>query len=259
MRLLLINDDRPAGETTKDILERDGHAVDLVPSGEDGEAMAGLIHYAVLIVDIDLAQQSGPEVCDSLRRKNRKTPILILSYLDSRIDVRRGLDSGADDYIVKPFDTMVMLGRVRALSRRAPVEVYTVLKAGALVVDTGSRDVHYDGIAVNICGLEYRMLVAMMRQPESVASRQYFETHAWDMKLDSKSNIVDEHIKNLRAKLAAVAHENLIETVRGVGYRLNMKALLRKAGPPIIVFLTGLFFTLQSQMDWLVMTGGGDG
>jgi DNA-binding response OmpR family regulator len=121
MRLLLINDDRLAGETTKDILERDGHAVDLVLSGENGEAMAGLIKYAVLIVDIDLAQQSGPELSHSLRLKNRKTPILILSYLDSRIDILRGLDSGADDYIIKPFDTMIMLGRVRALSRRAPV------------------------------------------------------------------------------------------------------------------------------------------
>lgn len=251
MRILLINDGRLAGETTKDILERDGQVVDLVPSSEAGEGMAGLIHYAVLIVDIDLAQQSSPEACLSLRQKNRKTPILILSYLDSRVDVLRGLDSGADDYIIKPFDTMVMLGRVRALSRRAPVEVYTLLKAGALVVDTGSRDVHYDGIAVNICGIEYRMLEAMMRQPESVASRDFFETHAWDMKLDSKSNIVDEHIKNLRAKLAAAANEDLIETVRGVGYRLNMKALLRKAGPPIIVFLMALFFSLRSQMDWV--------
>jgi hypothetical protein len=79
------------------------------------------------------------------------------------------------------------------------------------------------------------------------------------MTLDSKSNIVDEHIKNLRAKLAAAAHEDLIETVRGVGYRLNMKALLRKAGPPIIIFLIGLFFALQSQMDWLGLIGGADG
>jgi DNA-binding response OmpR family regulator len=246
----VIEDDIPTGEFLQRNLTQEGYAVDLALTGPDGEAMAEAYAYDALIMGVILAGKSGLDVLRSLRQKNILTPILMLTGLDTLDDEIRGLDLGADDYVTKPFKFSKVSARIRALLRRAPLTLNPQLKVGKLVLDSDTQEVWYEGHPVIVTRIEFAILALLMRHPNIVIKRSRIAENVWDVELCPESNAIDEHISNLRAKLAMDDPEDLIQTVRGVGYKLNIRGILHgRPLPCITIFLIGLFSTLHLQAD----------
>ncbi len=221
MRLLVVEDDPRLGPGLKKGLEGNRYAVDLVANGEDAVLMAIATPYDLLILDILLPGLNGFEVCKQLRERDRNMPILLLTAL-GEVDHRiKGLDLGADDYLVKPFAFSELEARVRALLRRgAPVKT-SVLRFMDVTLDTGTHEVRRGDRIVVLGNKEYALLEFFMRHPNQVLSRTMIAEHVWDGDTEHLSNVIDVYIRYLRRKLCDQNEPDVIYTVRGSGYQLK--------------------------------------
>ncbi len=223
MRLLLLEDDgRLAGLVARGLRE-EGHAVDRAGSIEDGHWLATENPYDVLIFDVMLPDGDGFDLCAALRRERVWTPVLLLTARDAISDRVRGLDVGADDYLVKPFAFAELTARLRALARRGAPERPTVLEADALVVDPAARSATIDARPLELTAREYALLELFVRRAGDVLSRTEILDRVWDWAYDGTSNVIDVYVRNLRAKMAGHPGAPRIETVRGMGYVLRTR------------------------------------
>ena len=221
MRILVVDDDRRLCGIIKRGLLEEAYAVDLACDGEEGGYLAEANPYDLIILDIMMPRKDGIEVCQELRAKRVNTPILMLTAKDTVEDRVRGLDAGADDYLVKPFAFNELLARIRALLRREGMIKSPELQVGDLVLNTLTREVRRGQRAIELTTKEYVILEYFMRHPDMVITRTMIEEHAWDYDFDSLSNLIDVYIRRLRRKIDEGERDSLIQTVRGAGYRLR--------------------------------------
>ena len=216
MRLLLVEDDPMIGESIEEGLRANGYTVDWV---RDGLAAAAALHdasYDLMVLDLALPRRDGFSVLREYRQREGDMPVLIVSAMDTLGDRVYGLDSGADDYLLKPFDLDELLARTRALLRRARGRAAPELRHGALLVDPAAHTVRLDGVLVHLSAREFALLMVLLEQPGRVVSRRALEAKLYGWGEGVESNTVEVYVHALRRKLGSA----LIETVRGVGYRL---------------------------------------
>lgn len=221
MRILLVEDDPNIAGFIKKGLREEHYAVDLAPDGEEGLLMAQAAPYDLLILDIMLPKLDGVTVCRRLRADRNPTPILLLTARDAVEDKVVGLDAGADDYLAKPFAFPELLARVRALLRRGSAPQPARLKVADLELDPVAHRVWRAGKEITLTGKEYALLEYLLRNANRVLTRTAIIEHVWDIHFDAMTNIVDVHIRALRAKIDRDFSSPLIHTVRGVGYVLK--------------------------------------
>jgi two-component system OmpR family response regulator len=221
MRVLLVEDELTMARSLRRGLERHGYAVDLVYEGTEGlhEASRGV--HDVIVLDLMLPGLDGFGLCSELRAKRVWTPVLMLTARDAVRDRVRGLDVGADDYLVKPFAFAEMLARIRALVRRGPVERPAVLTVGDIELDPGARRVTRGGQEVELSLREFSLLEVLMRHPGLALSRDHLLEHVWGQGGAHYSNVVDVYVGYLRRKLELAPDGPVIRAVRGVGYALE--------------------------------------
>ena len=198
-------------------LEREGLAADVAGRGEDALWMAAAVEYDAIVLDVMLPGVSGFDACRLLRERGVWAPVLMLTARDGVDDRVRGLDSGADDYLVKPFALAELHARLRSLVRRGRPERPPVLEVGDLRLDPARREVHRGEVEIDLSAKEFALLETLMRRPGEVLSRLELIEHAWDFAYETRSNVVDVYVRRLRRKVGHGA----IETVRGAGYRLR--------------------------------------
>lgn len=223
MRLLLVEDNVKMARFIRQGLIEQGHAVDVAENGEDGEEMGALQPYDVVILDIMLPGRDGVSVCRNLRRRRRKTPILMLTALSTTGDKVQGLDAGADDYLTKPFEFDELVARIRALLRRGESREAAVLEFADLALDLGKRGATRAGRRIKLTTKEFALLEYFMRHPDRVLSRTAIGEHVWDMNFDVESNVIDVYVSMLRRKMDKGFERCLIHTVVGVGYKLSLE------------------------------------
>jgi two-component system OmpR family response regulator len=221
MRVLVVEDEPKMARLVKRGLEEEGIAVDVADRGEDAIWMAGSTEYDVVVLDVMLPGFDGFEVCRRLRADEVWTPVLMLTARDAVEDRVAGLDTGADDYLVKPFSFEELLARLRALVRRGSAERPAVLQAGDLRLDPATRRASRGDVEIALSQKEYALLETLMRRPGVVLSRLQLLEHAWDDTYENRSNVIDVYIRYLREKIDRPFGTDTIETVRGVGYRLR--------------------------------------
>jgi DNA-binding response OmpR family regulator len=221
MRVLVVEDERRLAGIIKRGLIEEGYAVDIAFDGEDAQFMAETTSYDVITLDIMLPKKDGISVCKDLRAKKINTPILMLTARDSVEDRVKGLDSGADDYLIKPFAFNELLARVRALLRRESLSKNPKIQVGDLLLDTLSREVWRGDRKIDLTTKEYSILEYFMSHPNMVITRTMLEENGWDYEYDNISNIIDVYIRRLRRKIDGDTDDSLIQTVRGAGYRLK--------------------------------------
>lgn len=222
MRVLVVEDSRRlAGIVRRGLLE-EGYAVDNAYDGEEAEYMAETTPFDLIVLDIMLPKKDGLAVCRDLRAKGVNSPILMLTAKDSVEDRVTGLDSGADDYLVKPFAFSELLARLRALLRREVLPRVQKFQVGDLTLDPQSREVWRDGVRLELTAKEYAILEYFMRRPNAVVTRTMLGESVWDYEFDGLSNIIDVYIRRLRQKVDRDGQPSLIQTVRGAGYRLRV-------------------------------------
>ncbi len=224
MRILLVEDNRRLSDSLKRSLMDEKYAVDTAYDGQEGEELAELTPYDVIILDVMLPRKDGIEVCRSLRNQHVKTPILMLTARDALEDRVLGLDSGADDYLVKPFEMDELRARLRALLRRRSDDKGGSITIADLVLDPASHLVQRGGKPIELTAREYALLEYLMRNPNRLITRQMAENHLWSYEETVMSNVVDVYIRRLRSKIDDEFDVKLIETVRGSGYRLRRPA-----------------------------------
>jgi two-component system OmpR family response regulator len=224
MRVLVVEDDVKLAGLIQRALREQAALADAAHDGEDALWMAGATPYDVLVLDINLPGISGFETCQQLRASRVCTPILMLTARAGIDDRVKGLDLGADDYLVKPFDVSEMLARVRALARRGPAAHRPVITIGDLSIDPATRVVRRGSTQITLSTKEFQLLEVFMRRPGQVLSRYDLLEGAWDMAYENRSNVVDVYVRYLREKIDRPFGIGSIETVRGAGYRLNAPA-----------------------------------
>jgi two-component system, OmpR family, response regulator len=207
MRALVVEDELKMAALIRRGLMEEGYAADVARSGEDALTMAGSTPYDAIVLDVMLGGIDGFAVCRELRQRGVWTPILMLTARDDVEDRVAGLDSGADDYLTKPFSFAELLARLRALTRRG--------------LDPATREVWRGGDQVELSAKEFALLETFMRRPGQVLSRLDLLDHAWDYAYENRSNVVDVYVRYLRAKIDRPFGLSSIETVRGAGYRLR--------------------------------------
>ncbi|MFB8108123.1 response regulator transcription factor [[Kitasatospora] papulosa] len=217
MRLLIVEDEKRLATSLARGLTAEGFAVDVVHDGLEGLHLAGQGVYDLVVLDIMLPGMNGYRICAALRAAGHETPILMLTAKDGEYDEAEGLDTGADDYLTKPFSYVVLVARVRALLRRRGGSASPVLTAGTLRMDTAARRVHRGEDEVTLTTKEFAVLEQLVRRAGEVVSKADILEHVWDFAYDGDPNIVEVYISTLRRKLGAAA----IRTVRGAGYRLE--------------------------------------
>jgi DNA-binding response OmpR family regulator len=222
MRVLVVEDSRRLAGIVKRGLLEEGYAVDNAYDGEEAEYMAESTPFDLIVLDIMLPKKDGISVCRDLRAKKVNTPILMLTAKDSVEDKVTGLDSGADDYLVKPFAFSELLARLRALLRREVLPKVQKLQIGELALDPQSREVWRNGDRVDLTAKEYAIIEYFMRRPNAVVTRTMLGESVWDYEFDGLSNIIDVYVRRLRRKIDREGQESLIQTVRGSGYRLRV-------------------------------------
>jgi len=220
MRILVVEDEKKVAGFIKKGLEEESYAIDVVSNGVEGEYMASTNDYDVIVLDIMLPKKSGFDVVKDLRAKNIKTPVLLLTARDSVEDKVKGLDSGADDYLNKPFAFEELLARVRALMRRKDYGL-AELKFADLVLDQATRKAKRGDEIVDLTSKEYGLLEYFLRNPNKVLTRTMIAEHVWDYTFDSDTNIIDVYVNHLRNKIDKEPFKKVIHTVRGVGYILK--------------------------------------
>ena len=202
-------------------LAKEGLAADVAAHGDEALRMAQAVEYDAIVLDVMLPGISGFEVCRRLRESGVWAPVLMLTALDAVEDRVAGLDSGADDYLVKPFALAELHARLRSLARRGQHERPAVLAVGDLSLDPARREVRRGDIEIDLSAKEFAMLETLMRRPGHVLSRLDLIEHAWDIAYENRSNVVDVYVRRLRDKLDRPFGRRSIETVRGAGYRLR--------------------------------------
>jgi two-component system OmpR family response regulator len=222
MRVLLIEDEIKMSRAIRRGLEREGYAVDAALDGKDGLHRATEWDYDAIVLDVMLPGFDGFETCRRLRSGGVWAPVLMLTARDSVEDRVAGLDTGADDYLVKPFAFAELLARLRALVRRGDLERPSVLSVGDITLDPASREVARGGAEIALSAKEFALLETFMRRPGEALSRIYLLEHAWDFAYENRSNVVDVYVRYLREKVDRPFGLSSIETVRGAGYRLRV-------------------------------------
>jgi len=224
VRILLVEDEsRVAGFVARGLREQ-AYAVDIAPDGEQAVYLGSVNAYDLVILDVMLPRKDGHTVCRELRASGLRTPILMLTARDAVDDRVAGLDSGADDYLVKPFDFKELLARLRALLRRSATLRPPVARVADLVLNTGSHRVERGGKAVALTAREYALLEFLVLNEGRVVGREEIAQHVWDESFDPFSNVIDVYIRRLRGKLDAGYSPRLIHTRRGAGYILSCEA-----------------------------------
>jgi two-component system OmpR family response regulator len=221
MRVLVVEDDIKMAGLIRRGLRADGMAADVAVKGEDALWMAGSTQYDVIVLDVMLPGMDGFTVCRRLRDDGVWAPVLMLTARDAVEDRVQGLDTGADDYLTKPFSFAELAARLRALARRGPIEQPTVLSAGDLHLDPASRRVWRDGADIALSAKEHALLETFMRRPGQILDRFQLLESAWDYEYENRSNVVDVYVRYLRQKVDRPFGVESIETVRGAGYRLR--------------------------------------
>ncbi len=225
MRVLLVEDEPTAARVVAKGLREQGYAVDLAPDGEAALFQAATVDYDAVLLDVMLPRRDGISVCRAIRQAGRPVPILMLTARDA-VEARiEGLDAGADDYLVKPFDFGELLARLRAVIRRGHQPVMPErLSVEPLVLDTRARRVWIRGQEVALTAKEYALLEFLTRRVGEVVSRNDIAEHVWDAHYDPVSNVVDVYIQRLRRKLDEPGHQSIIRTRRSEGYQLLTRA-----------------------------------
>ncbi|MBF6217718.1 MULTISPECIES: response regulator transcription factor [Nocardia] len=220
MRLLIVEDEKRLALTLAKGLSAEGFAVDVVHDGAEGLHLATTTDYDLIILDIMLPGMNGYRVCAALRAAGHETPVLMLTAKDGEYDEAEGLDTGADDYLSKPFSYLVLLARIRALLRRRTRGGARVLRVGDLVVDPGTRTCRRGAQEVTLTAKEFAVLEHLAVRAGEVVSKADILQHVWDFAYDGDPNIVEVYISTLRRKIDAPFGRRSITTVRGAGYRL---------------------------------------
>ncbi len=221
MRILVVEDNRRLNNSLKQSLSEDGYAVDAAFSGPEGQELAEFTPYDAIILDLMLPGKDGIEVCRELRSQHVTTPILMLTARDTVEDRVLGLDSGADDYLVKPFALNELRARLRALLRRDAPDKSGILQAADLSLDPASHQVERAGMPISLTSKEFALLEYFLRHPNRVITREMAEGHIWSYDFVSSSNVVDVYIGYLRRKIERPGRPRLIHTKRGQGYVLG--------------------------------------
>jgi heavy metal response regulator len=223
MRVLVVEDEPRIADFVARGLTENGYSVDTARDGEEALHWPSVADFDVIILDVMLPRVDGIVVCQTLRRQGAQTPILMLTARDAVEDRVLGLDSGADDYLVKPFAFAELLARVRALCRREPALLGTTLTVGDLSLDTVTREVTRGRASVDLTAKEFALLEYLMRHPDQVLSRTVIAEHVWNYDFDNVTNVIDVHVKNLRRKIDGEYEHKLIHTMRGIGYRISAR------------------------------------
>ena len=220
MRLLVVEDDERMADLLRRGLLAESYAIDVVGTAEDGQFMGIENDYDAIVMDVNLPDGDGFEVCRLLRAAGRWSPIIVLTAREAVSDRVRGLDVGADDYLVKPFSFAELAARLRALVRRGAVPRPSCVTIGSLDLDPAGHTVALDGVPMALTVREYSLLELLVRRAGQTLARTEIIEHVWDWAYDGTSNVVDVYIGYLRAKLGTGPGIPVIETVRGIGYRL---------------------------------------
>ena len=223
MRILVVEDNRRLNNSLKFSLSEDGYAVDSAYSGPEGEELAEFTPYDAIVLDVMLPGKDGLEVCRDLRKRRVNIPIIMLTARDTIEDRVNGLDSGADDYLVKPFALNELRARLRALLRRDSDDKNGALVAGDLMLDPATHRVQRAGTEIDLTSKEFSLLEYFMRNPNRLITREMAETHIWNYDFEGTSNVVDVYLRRLRRKIDDEYDNKLFETIRGSGYRLNTR------------------------------------
>lgn len=221
MKILIVEDESSVANFIAQGLSEAGYAVNVTGDGSDGLEYALAYEYDAIVLDIMLPKMNGLEVLRELRLKRVKTPVLLLTARDSVDDRVRGLDLGSDDYLVKPFAFPELLARLRALLRRPPLQAGNLLSMNDLVMDVARRDVRRAGKPVELSPREFSLLELLLRHPDQVLTRTQILEHVWSFDFYNDTNVVDVYIGYLRRKIDRDDSRHLIQTIRGVGYRLS--------------------------------------
>ena len=221
MRILIVEDEKKIADLIKRGLKEEGYAVDMAPDGEKGEFLAATNQYDVIILDIMLPRMDGVTLCKNLREKKVTAPIIMVTAKDAVSDKVKGLDSGADDYLTKPFAFEELLARIRALLRKREGRTFTRLQVGDLALDLISHKVTRGDKEIELTSKEYALLEYLMRNAGAVVTRTMISEHVWDINFDSDTNIIDVYVNYLRKKIDDGCGKTLIHTVRGRGYTLK--------------------------------------
>lgn len=220
MRVLVVEDQHNASSYLKRAMQEQGYAVDVAHTGTEALNWAELVEYDLILLDIMLPEIDGITVCRRLRDRGHSAAILMLTARDQVDDRVIGLDAGADDYLVKPFELKELLARVRALARRRTAKTL-LLKVADLSLDPRTRVVMRDNALINLTAKEYAVLECLIREPGRVLTRTEIAESVWNYDVYNQSNVVDVYIRNLRRKIDDPFSLKLIHTVRGAGYRLS--------------------------------------
>jgi DNA-binding response OmpR family regulator len=223
MKILIIEDEEKLAKAIKEGLEQEGFSADYVLDGEKGQRRIEMYHsnYDLVILDLMLPLKDGITVLKNIREEEITIPVLILTAKDTTEDIVLGLESGADDYLVKPFSIKEFFARVKALLRRPKQSFLPELKIKDLILNPNTKKVFRKDKEILLTLKEFNLLEYLMKHPNQVITREQILFNLWGFEFDSFSNIVDAHIKNLRRKIGGNKKEKILETVRGVGYRLN--------------------------------------
>lgn len=221
MRILVIEDERRLANVIKKGLIEDGFAVDLAYDGEDGQYLAETEPYDLIVLDLMLPKIDGLTICKNLRKKNLKTPILILTAKTTVEDKVQGLDSGADDYLTKPFSFLELRSRIHSLIRRSREHPSPILKIADLIVDPLKHSVRRNDQFINLTPKEFAILELLLSHKNEVVSRTMILEHVWDYNFEGMSNVVDVFVAALRKKIDHKAKVKLIHTLHGVGYKIS--------------------------------------
>jgi DNA-binding response OmpR family regulator len=216
VRILLVEDERDLAASLRAGLEAAGYAVDVAHDGRDGWTMARLYRYQLVLLDLMLPGLNGFQLCARIRQAGLTAPVLVLTAKDGEYDEAEALDTGADDYLTKPFSQVVLLARLRALLRRRPGPAPVELRVGDLVIDQARRTCRNGAEQVTLTAKQFAVLVALARRPGEVVSKAEILDEVWDMAFDGDVNIIEVYVSALRRRLG----RHSLETVRGAGYRL---------------------------------------
>ncbi len=219
MRLLLVEDEENLAHALKDVLTAAGHVTDVVYRGDDGWDLAQAVAYDLLILDWMLPGLSGVELCRRLRRSGKNTPVLMLTAKDLSSDKVQGLDAGADDYMIKPFDTAELLARVRALLRRPTSFQDQVIEAHGVRLDLQTMTAYREGKAIALNRKEFQLLEYFLTHPGQALTRDQIIERLWEIGEEPESNVVAAQVRLLRQKIDQGFSKPLIQTVYGIGYR----------------------------------------
>jgi len=223
MKILLVEDDKNVSRFIVKGLKENLFAVDVAENGEDGLHFATQENYDLIILDIMLPILSGDKILFRLRERGNTTPVIFLTAKDSKESIVKGLNLGADDYIVKPFSFHELLARIRAVLRRGKEFLPSVLKVEDLTLNQLTHEVYRGGVRIDLTPKEYALLEYLMRHAGQVVTRTMISEHVWNYSFDSMTNIIDVHINHLRSKIDKDFSPKLIHTVKGVGYVLKRK------------------------------------